>query len=67
MSHLGIYDRALNLSLDMFCTDMVSSCKNWYEQNKNDGNVIKNLELGLNFYPSGTYPFLHVGGVDIIG
>jgi hypothetical protein len=59
-THMNEHQDALNLDLCIFCQDVIDSVEVWYEQNKDNRTVKKNLRHLVQFYPLGMLDFLNM-------
>lgn len=60
----NIINGALNIDVNIFCTDMIASVRNWLTLVKNDQTFQKNYSSFIKRYPNGLPPY--IVGVPII-
>lgn len=64
-THNCVFNDALNIDIILFCRQMVSSAKEWLNDNDDNAVVKRNYEKLMKIYPNGLPPF--VVGIPVIG
>lgn len=62
--HLNIEDEVLQIDVERFCEDVVSSARDWFAKNRDNRVVAQNLDRFVRRYPEGLLAFLP--GVPVI-
>lgn len=62
--HNNIINDAYNVNIEVFIGDIIKGFNKWYSQEKENINVIKNLEKTVKYYPQGISPY--IVGVPLI-
>jgi hypothetical protein len=62
--HCNVINDALNLHVEIFCTDLVGAAEKWLEENENTDLYKKNHDKFMRRYPDGLPPY--IVGVPVI-
>lgn len=63
--HNNVLNDAYNIDLKIFCTDIVSSVREWLESIKEDENYIENNKHLMKRHEDGIAPY--IGGIPVYG
>lgn len=62
--HNNIIEDALNIDINIFCSNIIAAVRKWEQRIKNDANFVRNYDNLIKVYPTGIPPYIN--GIPVI-